>query len=246
MIVHIRKYQAYGTKHYPTREGVTLKAHWIQWLFGRRKCVPSTQWDFHPLKESGLDIVTEDYKSFKFIRTRLGKDGLTYSASIVLTDTQWKTANQIYDKISTVVVDSVYSTIDFLSAYCSDGDELPPQTLPNSLDTSLGIHYLEDVFVQSLKQCIIFSYGLHEPYEMAEEKWGNRVEDFNNFVVNLSPSEMVCSFNEYLQQEEPFLSMKPAAYLTEMLLKKLNLKNAIVKIRDEMCPKDCFEYFNYE
>lgn len=241
VIVHIRKYHAYGRKHYPTREGVTLKAHWIQRLFGRRKGVPTTRLDF--LKEDGLDIVTEDFKSFKFIRTRSGKDGVAYSSSIILSDTQWRAANENYDMISTAVVDGFYSTFDFASVYRSFLEDYE-QSLLDSLDISMDSHVLDKLFVQSLKNCIVYNFELKEPFEKAEEKWGTSVEDFNNLVMHTPPNEIARCFHEHLQEE---LSIsEPSDYLSAKMLNKINVRNAFVKLRHEFCPKRCFEYFDYQ
>lgn len=241
--VHIRKYQTYGTKHYPTREGVTLKTGWAQSLFGV-KDVPTTEQQL-AYQLQGLEVHSTDFEVFRITRTRLSKIGIVFSSCVELSHSQWKTAINQWENISTALVNCVYGAVDFLTVFTSVYADLSlPDTLPCSLDTSLGVECLRDTFKQAFKRCILFNTELKEPYSIAEEKCGNRLEHFNRSVLSIPPTDIAMFFHDDIWQNEPYLCLRIADYMTQSFLQNLDFKEYIVNLRQELCPKDACEFFS--
>ncbi|XP_054709208.1 uncharacterized protein LOC129218913 [Uloborus diversus] len=108
--------------------------------------------------------------------------------------------------------------MDFFSVYSSIAETpLAKNPLPESLDSGLGTQYLFNV-LEFIICSIMKEKGLKQPTMLAEELWGNRIEDFNSVAFTIEIEDIAESFREKLWEEQPFLNMKPAIQLCMMPL----------------------------
>lgn len=243
--VHIRRYKKFGSKFYPTQEGVTLQPWWIQYVMGRSD-VPQTSKDLQDniLKfDNQFKVESSDFQNFIFTRLKISRTGVCFFKTIIITKEQWKKMLEQYESISTAVSDEFYRSMDFLAAY-KNVNELPLDlTLPSSLDLSLGQQYLNDILQKSFCTYMTSNGCLQEPNKVAEELFGNREVTFNNVALCQDVQELVLLFHENLWEETNFLALRPQSYLTQDFLKNVCLKNVLQKTRKMFCPENSFEFF---
>ncbi|GFS43356.1 hypothetical protein NPIL_292741 [Nephila pilipes] len=98
-----------------------------------------------------------------------------------------------YGVIENAVINNKFQCMNFLTAYKTFCDGPIENTLPFSLDVSLGQHYLAQILKKSIYN-LLNEKGLKQPQTLAEELWGNREETFNSYVLSLEANEIAESF----------------------------------------------------
>ncbi|GFW12141.1 hypothetical protein TNCV_2277581 [Trichonephila clavipes] len=121
--VHIRRFKKYGKTYYPTPEGITLVPRWIEYIM-RKKKVPES---------------LEELPSGLFAPER----------HIQITK-QWAEMIKKYGAIENAAIDNMFQCMDFLTAYKTFCEGPIENTLPSSLDVSLGQQYLTQILKKSI------------------------------------------------------------------------------------------------
>ncbi|GFU77881.1 hypothetical protein TNCV_1138891 [Trichonephila clavipes] len=134
---------------------------------------------------------------------------------------------------------TMYGLLTAYKTFCEGPIE---NTLPSSLDVSLGQQYLTQILKKSICS-LLNEKGLKQPQTFAEELWENREETFNSYVSSLEANEIADCFYNNLFENEHFLLLKPVHYVTQEFLKNLRLDIILREVRDMLCPPDCFEYY---
>ncbi|GFY34855.1 hypothetical protein TNCV_845451 [Trichonephila clavipes] len=147
-----------------------------------------------------------------------------------------------YGAIENAAIDNMFQCMDFLTAYKTFCEGPIENTLPSSLDVSLGQQYLTQILKKSICS-LLNEKGLKQPQTFAEELWGNREETFNSYASSLEANEIADCFYHNLFENEPFLLLKPVHYVTQEFLKNLRFDIILREVRDMLCPPDCFEYY---
>ncbi|GFU30334.1 hypothetical protein TNCV_57361 [Trichonephila clavipes] len=78
-----------------------------------------------------------------------------------------------YGAIENAAIDNMFQCMDFLTAYKTFREGPIENTLPSSLDVSLGQQYLTQILKKSICS-LLNEKGLKQPQTFAEELWGNR------------------------------------------------------------------------
>ncbi|GFT45131.1 uncharacterized protein TNCV_4346381 [Trichonephila clavipes] len=138
--VHIRRFKKYGKTYYPTPEGITLDPRWIEYIM-RKKKVPES---------------LEELPSGPFSRER----------HIQITK-QWAEMIKKYGAIENAAIDNMFQCMDFLTAYKTFCEGPIENTLPSSLDVSLGQQYLTQILKKSICS-LLNEKGLKQPQTFAE------------------------------------------------------------------------------
>ncbi|GFS54150.1 hypothetical protein NPIL_373421 [Nephila pilipes] len=242
--LHIRRFKKYGKTYYPTPEGITLVPSWIEYIMGKKK-VPESQEELpsalFPL-EQHIQITSENFIDFTFKRIKYGPDKDPTFKEIIISREQWAEMIEKYGAIENAVIDNKFQCMNLLTAYKTFCDGPIENTLPFSLDVSLGQQYLAQILKKSICN-LLNEKGLKQPQTLAEELWGNRKETFNSYVLSLEANEIAECFYNNLFENEHFLLLKPVNYVTEEFFKNLRLDIILREVRDILCPPDCFEYY---
>ncbi|GFX07872.1 uncharacterized protein TNCV_4161411 [Trichonephila clavipes] len=127
-----------------------------------------------------------------------------------------------YGAIENAAIDNMFQCMDFLTAYKTFCEGPIENTLPSSLDVSLGQQYLTQILKKSICS-LLNEKGLKQPQTFAEELWGNREETFNSYVSSLEANEIADCFYHNLFKNEHFLLLKPVHYCNSRILKKSSL-----------------------
>jgi len=243
--VHIRKFQKYGNIFYPTKVGITLHPEWIPCIMDREN-VPQTPQEIDAvnlLQKEQMKIDTVDFENFTFSRIRASQNDVK---TINLTSVQWSEMMRQYDDISTVVVDHIYAFMDFYTAYSNIEGVNIDQTLPSSLDISIGTQCLLEQLKNSIADCIKEKGGLKDPLIYAEELWANKIKSFNLAALTIDVVEIADSFYRKLWEDKDFLLLsKPALYITKDFLCNIKLQDVLKDVRNILCPPYTSEYFEY-
>ncbi|GFX08295.1 hypothetical protein TNCV_3267841 [Trichonephila clavipes] len=242
--VHIRRFKKYGKTYYPTPEGITLDPRWIEYIM-RKKKVPESLEElpsglFPP--ERHIQITSENFIDFTFKRIKYSPDKEPTFKEITISREQWAEMIKKYGAIENAAIDNMFQCMDFLTAYKTFCEGPIENTLPSSLDVSLGQQYLTQILKKSICS-LLNEKGLKQPQTFAEELWGNREETFNSHVSSLEANEIADCFYHNLFENEHFLLLKPVHYVTQEFLKNLRLDIILREVRDMLCPPDCFEYY---
>ncbi|GFX59567.1 chromo domain-containing protein [Trichonephila clavipes] len=111
--------------------------------------------------------------------------------------------------------------MDFLTAYKTFCEGPIENTLPSSLDVSLGQQYLTQILKKSI--CTLLNEkGLKQPQTFAEELWGIAKKHLIH-VSSLEANEIADCFYNNLFENEHFLLLKPVHYVIQEFLKNLRL-----------------------
>lgn len=244
--VHIRRFKKYGETFYPTKEGITLRPYWVDFIMNR----PSLPQNPNDLKgsiflpEEEIKIQSSDFENFTFTRFITKQGGEVVMKTITLSSSQWTQMMKQYDDITTVVLDHIYGSMDFLSAYKLWEEGVIEECLPDALDVSLGTQCLLDLLRDALSDCIKSQGGLKDPKLLAGEMWANRVETFNYAAFAVKVEDIANSFYCKLWSEKDFLLLsKPALYITKKFLTETRLQDLLREVRSILCPSDATEYF---
>ncbi|GFS71959.1 uncharacterized protein TNCV_1702241 [Trichonephila clavipes] len=135
-----------------------------------------------------------------------------------------------YGAIENAAIDNMFQCMDFLTAYKTFCEGPIENTLPSSLDVSLGQQYLTQILKKSICS-LLNEKGLKQPQTFAEELWGNREETFNSYVSSLEANEIADCFYNNLFENEHFLLLKPVHYVTQEFLKNLRLDIILRELR---------------
>ncbi|GFY27126.1 putative uncharacterized transposon-derived protein F54H12.3 [Trichonephila clavipes] len=127
-----------------------------------------------------------------------------------------------YDAIENAAIDNMFQCMDFLTAYKTFCEGPIENTLPSSLDVSLGQQYLTQILKKSICS-LLNEKGLKQPQTFAEELWENREETFNSYASSLEANEIADCFYHNLFENEHFLLLKPVHYVTQEFFKNLRL-----------------------
>ncbi|GFS97399.1 hypothetical protein TNCV_4304921 [Trichonephila clavipes] len=76
-----------------------------------------------------------------------------------------------YGAIENAAIDNMFQCMDFLTAYKTFCEGPIENTLPSSLDVSLGQQYLTQILKKSICS-LLNEKGLKQPQTFAEELWG--------------------------------------------------------------------------
>lgn len=246
VLVHIRRFQKYGNKFYPTKEGVTLLPAWMDSLMQRGK-VPEKSGDLclgNSLFPVDIKIESMDFENFTFSRIGTTHISESLQKTITITSSQWRKMLEMYDDIAAIILDNIFGSMDFLSAYMSFEDRDIEECLPDSLDVSLGIECLLEHLKNSVSDCIKESGCLKDPQSLAEELWGNRVQTFNSVALHVKVSEIADTFYSRIWEYRDFLSLsRPANYITRTFLMNIRLQDILKEVRNTLCPPNVFEFF---
>ncbi|GFY04446.1 hypothetical protein TNCV_4415341 [Trichonephila clavipes] len=177
--VHIRRFKKYGKTYYPTPEGITLDPRWIEYIM-RKKKVPESLEElpsglFPP--ERHIQITSENFIDFTFKRIKYSPDKEPTFKEITISREQWAEMIKKYGAIENAAIDNMFQCMDFLTAYKTFCEGPIENTLPSSLDVSLGQQYLTQILKKSICS-LLNEKGLKQPQTFAEELWGNREETF--------------------------------------------------------------------
>lgn len=242
--MHIRRFKKFGKTFYPTKEGVTLKYSWIEYIVNRNSLPQKLQDLQGDMPEDEIKIDTEDFQNFTFTRLKIAQGGETVTKSIILTSAQWNEMIKRYNDIMAGVLDYVYSSMDFLDAYKSLEEDNIDECLPDSLDVSLGTQCLLELLRDSVSDCIKKNGGLRDPELLAEELWANRKETFNSAALTVNSQNIAETFCRKIWEVKDFLLLsKPVKYVTVKFLKEVRLQDILKEVRSVLCPADAFEYF---
>ncbi|GFX86775.1 uncharacterized transposon-derived protein F54H12.3 [Trichonephila clavipes] len=161
--------------------------------------------------ERHIQITSENFIDFTFKRIKYSPDKEPTFKEITISREQWYAA-----------IDNMFQCMDFLTAYKTFCEGPIENTLPSSLDVSLGQQYLTQILKKSICS-LLNEKGLKQPQTFAEELWGNREETFNSYVSSLEANEIADCFYHNLFENEHFLLLKPVHYVTQEFLKNLRL-----------------------
>ncbi|GFX12484.1 uncharacterized protein TNCV_2929781 [Trichonephila clavipes] len=230
--VHIRRFKEYGKTYYPTPEGITLDPRWIEYIM-RKKKVPESLEElpsglFPP--ERHIQITSENFIDFTFKRIKYSQDKEPTFKEITISREQWAEMIKKYGAIENAAIDNMFQCMDFLTAYKTFCEGPIENTLPSSLDVSLGQQYLTQILKKSICS-LLNEKGLKQPQTFAEELWGNREETFNSYVSSLEANEIADCFYNNLFENEHFLLLKPVHYVTQEFLKNLRLDIILRELR---------------
>ncbi|GFX44447.1 uncharacterized protein TNCV_1394681 [Trichonephila clavipes] len=145
--VHIRRFKKYGKTYYPTPEGITLDPRWIEYIM-RKKKVPESLEElpsglFPP--ERHIQITSENFIDFTFKRIKYSPDKEPTFKEITISREQWAEMIKQYGAIENAAIDNMFQCMDFLTAYKTFCEGPIENTLPSSLDVSLGQQYLTQI-----------------------------------------------------------------------------------------------------
>ncbi|GFT97354.1 hypothetical protein TNCV_243751 [Trichonephila clavipes] len=171
--VHIRRFKKYGKTYYPTPEGITLDPRWIEYIM-RKKKVPESLEElpsglFPP--ERHIQITSENFIDFTFKRIKYSPDKEPTFKEITISREQWAEMIKKYGAIENAAIDNMFQCMDFLTAYKTFCEGPIENTLPSSLDVSLGQQYLTQILKKSICS-LLNEKGLKQPQTFAEELWG--------------------------------------------------------------------------
>ncbi|GFT97347.1 uncharacterized protein TNCV_243711 [Trichonephila clavipes] len=218
--VHIRRFKKYGKTYYPTPEGITLDPRWIEYIM-RKKKVPESLEElpsglFPP--ERHIQITSENFIDFTFKRIKYGPDKEPTFKEITISREQWAEMIEKYGAIENAAIDNMFQCMDFLTAYKTFCEGPIENTLPSSLDVSLGQQYLTQILKKSICS-LLNEKGLKQPQTFAEELWGNREETFNSYVSSLEANEIAdCFYHNFLKMNTFIVKI---CNLTQEFLKNL-------------------------
>ncbi|GFW02003.1 uncharacterized transposon-derived protein F54H12.3 [Trichonephila clavipes] len=222
--VHIRRFKKYGKTYYPTPEGITLDPRWIEYIM-RKKKVPESLEELPSgllPPERHIQITSENFIDFTLKRIKYSPDKEPTFKEITISREQWAEMIKKYGAIENAAIDSMFQCMDFLTAYKPFCEGPIENTLPSSLDVSLGQQYLTQILKKSICR-LLNEKGLKQPQTFAEELWGNREETFNSYVSSLEANEIADCFYNNLFENEHFLLLKSVHYVTQEFLKKSSL-----------------------
>lgn len=230
VVVHIRRYHHYNQTNYPSVEGVTLNPRWLQHIAEPPKSASDLETIAAFVPKNELLIDTTDFDKFRFIRLRSVNCRLpccVVSSSIVITSAQWKCMWDQYELISTAVLNLIYNDVDFFAEYSALFGEPLDDSLPSSLDVSLGTQYLKDTLLKCVRECLMSEDVVRDTPEVS-------VRSFNSKALNLERTALIKQFYNSVWDEEPYLALKPAMYITRDFLKSVHLNDLIVNIRNDI------------
>ncbi|XP_042912852.1 uncharacterized protein [Parasteatoda tepidariorum] len=245
--VHIRQYKKHGKFYYPTKNGITLRPWWIEYIMGIKKVPDSKQELPHGLlpPENQIQITSENFNDFCFKRIEYGLDKKVFFKEISISRAQWDEMLKCYNDIAASVLDHVFRCMNLLDAFKNYHEGPIEKELPPSSDNSLGQAHLKTELKNSICNLLV-GKGLKEPKMMAEELWANSDATFNSYVFSLEEMEIAESFYSNLWENQNFLLMKPIYYVTTDFFKNLRLDLAVREARNFMCPEDTFEFYDDE
>ncbi|GFU03042.1 hypothetical protein TNCV_113511 [Trichonephila clavipes] len=150
--VHIRRFKKYGKTYYPTPEGITLDPRWIEYIM-RKKKVPESLEElpsglFPP--ERHIQITSENFINFTFKHIKYVPDKEPTFKEITISREQWAEMIKKYGAIENAAIDNMFQCMDFLTAYKTFCEGPIENTLPSSLDVSLGQQYLTQILKKSI------------------------------------------------------------------------------------------------
>lgn len=249
VFVHIRRLKKYGESFYPTKEGVTLQPIWIEYLM-RPECIPKCAQDLKDkgnsilMPEREIKIDSTDFENFTFTRFKTLKNGDTVTKQIAITNQQWSEMTRNYNDIASSVLNHVYGSMDFLSAYTQLHEGIIEESLPDSFDVSVGTQCLVELLKDSLYDCLKEHGCLKEPRVLAEELWANRVETFDSLAFAVEVCDIAGKFHGRVWEKRDFLTLSlPALYITKTFLSEIRLADLLRDLRLKLCPPDAFAYF---
>ncbi|GFX65156.1 hypothetical protein TNCV_4820471 [Trichonephila clavipes] len=169
--VHIRRFKKYGKTYYPTPEGITLDPRWIEYIM-RKKKVPESLEElpselFPP--ERHIQITIENFIDFTFKRIKYGPDKEPTFKEITISREQWAEMIKKYGAIENAAIDNMFQCMDFLTAYKTFCEGPIENTLPSSLDVSLGQQYLTQILKKSICS-LLNEKGLKQPQTFASRQ----------------------------------------------------------------------------
>ncbi|GFX77784.1 hypothetical protein TNCV_1107011 [Trichonephila clavipes] len=128
-----------------------------------------TKWTFPP--ERHIQITSENFIDFTFKRIKYSPDKEPTFKEITISREQWAEMIKKYGAIENAAIDNMFQCMDFLTAYKTFCEGPIENTLPSSLDVSLGQQYLTQILKKSICS-LLNEKGLKQPQTFAEELWG--------------------------------------------------------------------------
>ncbi|GFY27110.1 hypothetical protein TNCV_2067311 [Trichonephila clavipes] len=169
--VNIRRFKKCGKTYYSTPEGITLDPRWIEYIM-RKKKVPESLEElpsglFPP--ERHIQITSENFIDFTFKRIQYGPDKEPTFKEITISREQWAEMIKKYGAIENAAIDNMFQCMDFLTAYKTFCEGPIENTLPSSLDVSLGQQYLTQILKKSICS-LLNEKGMKQPQTFASRQ----------------------------------------------------------------------------
>ncbi|GFU63729.1 hypothetical protein TNCV_1878641 [Trichonephila clavipes] len=92
-----------------------------------------------------IQITSENFIDFTYKRIKYGPDKYPTLKKITISREQWAEMIKKYSDIENGVIDNMFQCMDFLTAYKTFCEGPIENTLPFSLDVSLGQQYLTQI-----------------------------------------------------------------------------------------------------
>lgn len=244
--VHLRRFQKFGKRLYPSKEGITINPGWLKRIL-RPGMLPKTVKDLQQRNlfiGRGLRIESIDFENYTFTQPKRLPNGNSVSKSIEITSDQWTEMMVRYNQICQALLNHVYASIDFMTAYLPFDDRPLDETMTPSADVSNGHQYLLEVLRATLYDSLKEKGCMKEPELRAEEMWGNSVCTFNETALFVDETELAESFYSRIWEVKDGLRLhKPAMYVTKTFLRAVRLQDILNDVRDRLCPPNTFEIF---
>ncbi|GFT67573.1 hypothetical protein NPIL_137341 [Nephila pilipes] len=118
--------------------------------------------------ERHIQITNENFADFTFRRIKYVPDKEPTFKEIIVSHEQWAEMIKNYGAIGNTVIDTMFHSTDFLTAYKTFCDGPIEKTLPSSLDVSLGQQYLTQILKKSICS-LLNERELKQPQTLADE-----------------------------------------------------------------------------
>lgn len=252
-LVHIRRYNQYGKRFYPTKEGITLAIDFFDDLM--KYPIPQTVFELFEMQNhfaDVIDITMHESNIFELIK-RSHDDYLRPDTSIVINGEQWKRMRDYHDQIMESLIADYMGAFDFKDMFvvwCKVSGwegELQDSTALSIDDVIAGHAHLTNMVKASIIDVLLERGGLIMPKrEIGAVLSSNTIKEFNTAARNIRMQAVVESFYSKVTDETVSDSLFPHYYLpllfnvtkyvTLDFLDAVDFRKLIHEIRIKMCP----------
>lgn len=223
--VHIRRFQAYGKKMYPTKDGINFPADVLADCF----IAPDA-----PSRIGTFTISMMDIDGYQFSR---GNQSITLSCD------QWNELQSQQRTVLQKVLCYAFVHRDFRQSFETIAGGPLLDALPESFDVSLGTAHVLDVFKRVLKRIIMEDGQMSEPACMAEELWGNDPKTIYLSILCIEIDYFCNVFYHDVKESERYLSLIPCMYVTKKFFESISWETILNEMFEFLCPPNTFEYY---
>ncbi|KFM57558.1 hypothetical protein X975_18178, partial [Stegodyphus mimosarum] len=189
--VHIRQYVKYDKAYYPTRRGVNFEP-WCLNVLATNMTVDEQDLLTLNLELPKNFVVT--YKDSHFTLKQLSAQG-DEKSSLSITTTQWEDLMTNLARISDIVTNLVYQTMNLCEAHISISDEpVKEENSPQSFDISMGKARPQIILKTSLEELLNQQKELKYPKHINCEELVHKTETVNAIALRFNAVDIARQF----------------------------------------------------